>query len=120
MSAVDVYNTQTAVALLRQHIDYCHWYDKAKLTLKDIGGTQVMWTAVCLSQLFALNYCLPSTVCPETNLTTYSRPFQRQPSEGARFLPGEGGAAQSHHDEDEPAAGPERAHAEGEEHAVER
>ena len=60
MSAVDVYNTQTAVALLRQHIDYSHWYDKAKLTLKDIGGTQVMWTAVCLSQLFALN-CLPST-----------------------------------------------------------
>ena len=69
--------------------------------------------------LFALN-CLPSTVCPQLTLLPTLRPFQRQPSEGARFLPGEGGAAQGHHDEDEPAAGPERAHAEGEKHAAER
>ena len=31
---VDKYGTQSAIALLRQHIDYGHWYDQQKLTLK--------------------------------------------------------------------------------------
>lgn len=39
MPQLDEYNTQTAIALLRQHADYQHWYDKAKLTLKDIQNT---------------------------------------------------------------------------------
>jgi dynein heavy chain len=37
---VDPYNTQTAIALLRQHIDYSHWYDKGKLTIKNIQNVQ--------------------------------------------------------------------------------
>jgi hypothetical protein len=37
---VDKYNTQSAIALLRQHIDYGHWYDRTKLMLKTIQDTQ--------------------------------------------------------------------------------
>ena len=25
---------------MRQHVDHCHWYDRTKLTLKDIHNTQ--------------------------------------------------------------------------------
>lgn len=39
MPALDPYNTQTAISLLRQHKDYDHWYDRTKLTLKDIKNT---------------------------------------------------------------------------------
>ena len=37
---VDKYNTQSAIALLRQHIDYEHWYDPAKLAQKPIENCQ--------------------------------------------------------------------------------
>jgi len=37
---VDPYNTQSAIALLRQHIDYEHWFDRAKLTAKNILNCQ--------------------------------------------------------------------------------
>ena len=39
MPALDPYNTQTSISLLRQHKDYEHWYDRNKLTLKDIKNT---------------------------------------------------------------------------------
>jgi dynein heavy chain len=42
MPARDPYDTQNAIALLRQHRDYEHWYDKSKLTVKDIKNTQLM------------------------------------------------------------------------------
>lgn len=38
----DPYDTQSAIALLRQKQDYGHWYDINKLTLKDIINTQVI------------------------------------------------------------------------------
>lgn len=40
----DLYDTQTAIALLRQHIDYKHWYDisKAVPTLKEVINTQTI------------------------------------------------------------------------------
>ena len=41
MPARDPYDTQNAIALLRQHRDYEHWYDKSKLSLKDIKNTQL-------------------------------------------------------------------------------
>lgn len=41
MPARDPYDTQNAIALLRQHRDYEHWYDKGKLSLKDIKNTQL-------------------------------------------------------------------------------
>eukprot|EP00981_Chlorochromonas_danica_P012313 scaffold4815_cov184-Ochromonas_danica.AAC.1 len=37
---VDLYGTQSAIALLRQHIDYGHWYDIQKLTLKTVDDCQ--------------------------------------------------------------------------------
>jgi dynein heavy chain len=33
---VDPYGTQSAIGLLRQHIDYGHWYDNQKLALKTV------------------------------------------------------------------------------------
>jgi len=40
MPKVDEYGTQTPIALLRQHIDYGHWYDRNKLTLKQVHNCQ--------------------------------------------------------------------------------
>jgi len=37
---VDKYDTQSGIALLRQHLEYEHVYDLAKLTVKNIGNTQ--------------------------------------------------------------------------------
>lgn len=42
MPQLDPYNTQTAIALLRQHIDYEHWYDRQKMSLKDVLQTQYL------------------------------------------------------------------------------
>ena len=44
MPQLDAYQTQTAIALLRQHIDYSHWYDisKAVPVLKEVINTQVI------------------------------------------------------------------------------
>ncbi|KAF4753676.1 hypothetical protein FOZ63_015508, partial [Perkinsus olseni] len=42
MPALDPYNTQSAIALLRQCQDYKHIYDRSKMTLKDIGNTQYL------------------------------------------------------------------------------
>ncbi|XP_076407690.1 dynein axonemal heavy chain 11 isoform X5 [Peromyscus maniculatus bairdii] len=40
MPEVDVYGTVQPHALLRQHIDYGHWYDRQKVTLKEIRSCQ--------------------------------------------------------------------------------
>ncbi len=42
MPQLDIYDTQSAIALLRQHADYEHWYDVGKLALKDIVNTQML------------------------------------------------------------------------------
>ena len=42
MQQKDPYDTQNAISLLRQQKDYEHWYDKNKLTLKDIKMTQMV------------------------------------------------------------------------------
>ena len=39
---VDPYDTQSAIALLRQHLEYEHVYDLSKLTQKNIGNTQLV------------------------------------------------------------------------------
>jgi len=39
---VDPYDTQSAIALLRQHLEYEHVYDLTKLTVKNIGNTQLV------------------------------------------------------------------------------
>ena len=40
MPEVDTYGTVQPHTLLRQHMDYKHWYDRTKLTLKDISNVQ--------------------------------------------------------------------------------
>jgi len=40
MPEVDIYGTQSPNTLLRQHIDYQHFYDRAKLTLKEVVNCQ--------------------------------------------------------------------------------
>ncbi|KAK3091630.1 hypothetical protein FSP39_021358 [Pinctada imbricata] len=40
MPEVDKYFTVQPHTLIRQHIDHSHWYDRAKLTLKEIHNTQ--------------------------------------------------------------------------------
>ena len=39
---VDAYDTQSAIALLRQQLEYEHVYDMLKLTVKNIGNTQLV------------------------------------------------------------------------------
>jgi dynein heavy chain, axonemal len=39
---VDAYDTQSAIALLRQHLEYEHVYDLTKLTQKNINDTQLI------------------------------------------------------------------------------
>lgn len=36
MPQVDEHNTQTAHTLIRQHIDYGHWYDVKRLIAKEV------------------------------------------------------------------------------------
>ncbi|KAL5469213.1 hypothetical protein EMCRGX_G030437 [Ephydatia muelleri] len=40
MPAVDAYGTVQPHTLIRQHLDYQHWYDRQKLTLKEIHNVQ--------------------------------------------------------------------------------
>jgi len=44
MPQLDKYDTQSAIALLRTHIDYSHWYDISKPTpfIKEIINTQIL------------------------------------------------------------------------------
>jgi dynein heavy chain len=42
MSMLDPYNTQTAIALLRQHADYGHWYDITKLSPIEVISTMTV------------------------------------------------------------------------------
>jgi dynein heavy chain len=42
MPQLDAFDTQNAIALLRQHFDYEHWYDIGKLALKEVINTQTL------------------------------------------------------------------------------
>ena len=37
---LDKYDTQSAIALMRQHLDYASWYDISRLTLKTVVNCQ--------------------------------------------------------------------------------
>ncbi|OQR88006.1 dynein heavy chain [Achlya hypogyna] len=39
---VDPYNTQSAISLLRQKMEYRHWFDRAKLQVQNILNTQIV------------------------------------------------------------------------------
>lgn len=57
MPKLDNYNTQTAIALLRQHMDYGHWYDisKADPISKEVIDTQVVTAMNPTSGSFNVN-----------------------------------------------------------------
>ena len=38
MPAIDQFGTQSPMTLLRQHMDYHHWYDRQAMTIKDVKG----------------------------------------------------------------------------------
>ena len=40
MPMIDTYGTQSPMTLLRQHLDYEHWYDRGDMSLKDIKNIQ--------------------------------------------------------------------------------
>lgn len=40
MPRLDAYETAMPISLIRQHLAWGHWYDRAKLTQKNIGSTQ--------------------------------------------------------------------------------
>ena len=42
MPEADKYGTQSAIALLRQHLDYKFWYDRQRLTVKEILNVQYL------------------------------------------------------------------------------
>merc|ERR1719284_2356886 len=42
MPALDKYNTQMAIELMKEKQDYGHWWDRQKISVKDIGNTQYM------------------------------------------------------------------------------
>lgn len=42
MPLIDAYGTQTPIALLRQHMDYGHWYERTKWSLREINKVQYL------------------------------------------------------------------------------
>eukprot|EP01033_Poteriospumella_lacustris_P003465 gene3469-2562_t len=52
---VDSYGTQSAIALLRQHIDYGHWYDTQKLSLKTVDDCQYVAALNPTAGSFSIN-----------------------------------------------------------------
>ncbi|XP_051721899.1 dynein axonemal heavy chain 11 [Ctenopharyngodon idella] len=55
MAAVDSYGTSQPHALIRQHLDYKHWYDRQKLTVKDIHNTHYVCCMNPTSGSFTIN-----------------------------------------------------------------
>lgn len=73
MPKLDPYDTQTAIALVRQHLDYSHWYDKQKLVMKKILSTQYVAAMNATAGSFVINprlqrwFWLLAVNFPETN-----------------------------------------------------
>jgi hypothetical protein len=65
---VDPYNTQSAIALLRQHMEYAHVYDMSKLQLKQILNTQVSQPSVKQVSRTLPNSCAVSLRMTSHNL----------------------------------------------------
>ena len=55
MPEVDKYGTVSCHTLMRQHLDYSHWYDRAKMQLKDIVNAQYICAMNPTSGNFTIN-----------------------------------------------------------------
>ncbi|XP_075210990.1 dynein heavy chain at 93AB [Lycorma delicatula] len=63
MPEVDPYGTVQPHTLIRQHLDYSHWYDRARLTLKDIHNCQYVSCMNPTAGSFAINPRLQRHFC---------------------------------------------------------
>lgn len=63
MPEVDAYGTVQPHTLIRQHMDYTHWYDRNKLTLKDIHNCQYVSCMNPTSGSFTINPRLQRHFC---------------------------------------------------------
>ncbi|XP_049855418.1 dynein beta chain, ciliary-like [Schistocerca gregaria] len=63
MPEVDAYGTVQPHTLIRQYFDYCHWYDRNKLTLKDIHNCQYVSCMNPTSGSFTINPRLQRHFC---------------------------------------------------------
>lgn len=63
MPEVDPYGTVQPHTIIRQHLDYNHWYDRTKLTLKDIHNTQYVSCMNPTSGSFTINPRLQRHFC---------------------------------------------------------
>eukprot|EP00929_Paragymnodinium_shiwhaense_P082767 TRINITY_DN4377_c2_g1_i1.p1 TRINITY_DN4377_c2_g1~~TRINITY_DN4377_c2_g1_i1.p1 ORF type:complete len:2551 (-),score=809.20 TRINITY_DN4377_c2_g1_i1:84-7481(-) len=72
MPALDKYNTQSAIELMKEKQDYGHWWDRAKILLKDIGNTQYMCCMNPTSGSFIVNQRL------QRHFWTAAVPFPEQ------------------------------------------
>ncbi|XP_039595259.1 dynein heavy chain 9, axonemal [Polypterus senegalus] len=63
MPEVDAYGTVQPHTLIRQHMDYNHWYDRAKLSLKEIHNVQYVSCMNPTSGSFTINPRLQRHFC---------------------------------------------------------
>lgn len=63
MPMVDTYGTVQAHTIIRQFIDYHHWYDRTKLTLKDIQNVQFVSSMNPTAGSFTINPRLQRHFC---------------------------------------------------------
>lgn len=63
MPEVDTYGTVQPHTLLRQHMDYKHWYDRTKLTLKEIHNVQYVSCMNPTAGSFTINPRLQRHFC---------------------------------------------------------
>lgn len=60
---VDTYGTVQPHTLIRQHMDYMHWYDRTKLTLKEIHNCQYVSCMNPTAGSFTINPRLQRHFC---------------------------------------------------------
>ncbi|XP_023310922.1 dynein beta chain, ciliary-like, partial [Anoplophora glabripennis] len=63
MPEVDGYGTVQPHTLIRQHLDYSHWYDRGKLTLKDVHNCQYVSCMNPTAGSFTINPRLQRHFC---------------------------------------------------------
>ena len=55
MPEVDTYGTVRPHTLIRQHLDYNHWYDRTKMTLKEVHNVQYIASMNPTAGSFTIN-----------------------------------------------------------------
>ncbi|CAM9939290.1 unnamed protein product, partial [Laminaria digitata] len=99
LPAHDAYNTQSAIALIRQHMDYGHWYTTTKLTVQNISDCQYVAAMNPTAGSFQINPRLqrhflvfaigmPSPTSLLAIFETFLEGHLRQEKHGKRFQAG--------------------------------